>query len=996
MSSESGTSISKPVRFGKKPLTVDTRELFKSLSKAAIDGALGNWQEVAKGAVEVSAAIGLAQTPAEIGWLLIYRSLIQAMLSLLEENRSLLFEEPNPSDIESLDNYLNESLASQELRIDQDFFNNPKDLPIIKTIQGAFGSWLQYFIRNTIQAQTISDRLPTYFIFALHQEWAEHPDKYACLKAEVDTPFTQANEQERSWLRYAAWLQKQVAEPIFDETFGLEKVYIPLRAYYKVPIKPQKDSYSYRQHQEAEKFEQVVVDLKTELEAWLKEAAPQDAIRVISGGPGSGKSSFAKIFAAEQAAKGEIQVLFVPLHRFEVEDNLVNAVGEFVKANGFLQHNPLEDNDKSRLLIIFDGLDELAMQGKLGAEVAKQFIQKVERKLDNSNQRETCVQVLITGRELIVQANTNQFDKSAQGILHILPYFLPEKEKSNYKDKNKLLEPDQRQSWWQKYSQAKDKQYNGLPEALDQGKLIEITAQPLLNYLVALSYDRGEVEFSENSNLNTIYADLLKAVYERRWGDKQKHPIAQEFSIADDEEFALILEEIALACWHGDGRTTTVNKIEKKCGTNTHINQLFREYQQAAEAGVTRLLTAFYFRQSGVKEQEKTFEFTHKSFGEYLTARHIVRELSWIHEQLEERQKDRYHRKGWDETEALKNWAILCGTSPIDRYLFDFICDEIRLQSPTDVENWQKSLSHLIGFMLSHGMPMELLPEIKSFHQANQQARNAEEALLVVLNACARVTQKISKIEWPFLGVSEASEEPKASNAFGAWISRIHGQRVSFRTDVLCLSCLSYLDLQNCILTTKDFFKANLGWADLQAANLGWADLQAADLERAILKDAYLVGANLEDAILKDADLVGANLQGAILKDAYLERANLERADLVEAYLERADLERADLQGANLERANLRGANLRGANLRGADLQGADLREANLERADLREANLERANLRGANLGRANLRGANLVGANLEEAIVEWPKLLPANFEDEAIIDFDDDSNSDK
>ncbi|WP_199311695.1 pentapeptide repeat-containing protein [Anabaena subtropica] len=974
MSSESGKLISKPIPFWKKPPKLDFTELFKSLSKAAIDGALQNWTEVAKDAVEALAAIGLAETPEEIGWLLVYRSLIQAMLSLVEENRALLWETPNSSDLELLYSHLKESLESQELRIDQDFFNNPKDLPILTTIKSAFGDWLQYFSLNAVQAQTIGDRLPTYFIFALHQEWAEHPDKYACLNAEVDTPFTQANEQERLWMRYAAWLQKQVAEPIFDETFGLEKIYMPLRAYYKIPIKTPKNSYSDRQRQEAKKVEQVVVDLKTELEAWLNKASSQDAIRVISGGPGSGKSSFAKIFAAEQAAKGEIQVLFIPLHRFEVEDNLVNAVGEFVKANKFFEHNPLEDNQPSRLLIIFDGLDELAMQGKLGAEVAKEFIQKVERKINNSNQQKTYLQVLITGRELVVQANTNQFDKSPQEILHILPYFLPEDEKSNYADENNLLEADQRQSWWQKYSVAKDKQYNGLPAALDQGKLIEITAQPLLNYLVALSYDRGEVEFSENSNLNTIYADLLKAVYERRWGDRQKHPITQEFTIADDEDFALILEEIALACWHGNGRTTTVREIEKKCSGNYHIKELFIKYQQAAEAGVTRLLTAFYFRQSGVREEEKTFEFTHKSFGEYLTARRIVHELSWIHEQLEERQKDKYHRKGWDETEALKNWAILCGTSPIDQYLFDFICDEIRLQNPSDVENWQQTLCHLIGFMLNHGMPMELLPEIKNFHQANQQARNAEEALLVVLNACARVTQKISKIEWP------------TPEAFGTWISRLQGQRVGFDADILCLNYMSFLDLQDCLLIVKDFFRANLQGANLQRANLEGANLQGANLQGAILQGAILQRANLQGTILEGANLVGANLQRANLQRANLVGANLVGANLVGANLEGANLEganlqRANLQGVILEGANLQRANLQRANLQGANLEWANLQRANLEWANLEWANLQRANLQRANLEWANLQRANLQRANLQRANLEWPRILPANFE---------------
>jgi hypothetical protein len=41
--------------------------------------------------------------------------------------------------------------------------------------------------------------------------------------------------------------------------------------------------------------------------------------------------------------------------------------------------------------------------------------------------------------------------------------------------------------------------YTGLPTELDQGNLTEITAQPLLNYLVALSLRRGELQFSEEN-----------------------------------------------------------------------------------------------------------------------------------------------------------------------------------------------------------------------------------------------------------------------------------------------------------------------------------------------------------------------------------------------------------------------------------------------------------------------------------------------------------------
>jgi uncharacterized protein YjbI with pentapeptide repeats len=121
-------------------------------------------------------------------------------------------------------------------------------------------------------------------------------------------------------------------------------------------------------------------------------------------------------------------------------------------------------------------------------------------------------------------------------------------------------------------------------------------------------------------------------------------------------------------------------------------------------------------------------------------------------------------------------------------------------------------------------MPMELL-QIASFREMLFQSRNAEEALLVILNACARTTRKVSDIE---------HFDP---TAFGAWFKRIQGQR-SGAESVLAADCLSFL---------------NLSWAKLVTADLYGANLAGADLSRADLEGANLAGANLE----------GANLEGA-------------------------------------------------------------------------------------------------------------------------------------
>ncbi|MEG4859574.1 pentapeptide repeat-containing protein [Microcoleus sp. K1-B6] len=434
---------------------------------------------------------------------------------------------------------------------------------------------------------------------------------------------------------------------------------------------------------------------------------------------------------------------------------------------------------------------------------------------------------------------------------------------------------------------------------------------------------------SEETNLNAVYADLLKAIYERGWAAAQ-HAAIQGI---EEKDFVRILEEIALASWHGNGRTTTVKEIQSHCD-NSGLKKLLtlfqRGFQDDSKASITRLLTAFYFRQSGNDSSgEKTFEFTHKSFGEYLTARRIVREVRLIHKKLEDRQTD--PDEGWDEREALERWAILCGSSAMDEDLFNFILDEVRLehlQDSSDVAKWQQTFCDLIEFMLRHGMPMDRLDPRPNFQEENRQARNSEDSLLAILGVFNRLTKKLSKINFP------------SPDAFGTLLARLQGQRTG-GSNPISFYCLSYLDLSRCILYARDFYDADFRGSNLQLSQLTFANLQSANLQGANLEEVRLMRAHLPRANLQDA-----NLQGALLLGANLEVANLQRANL---------------QRAELQRANLQGANLQGANLQGAHLQ----------RADLQEANLEGANLEGANLEGANLEGANLEKTILEETILE-------------------------
>jgi uncharacterized protein YjbI with pentapeptide repeats len=787
-------------------------------------------------------------------------------------------------DLKEVSQRLDKALEDEEVAIDRSFFDRPRDLPLLEVVREPFTQWLETYGLEHPAAASVARRLPSYFVLALHTEWRSNSETYKPIREAVDTPFTRAAERERAWEVYAARLERQVDEPMFGESFGLRQVYVPLRAFYVVntlrdPLSEGRSAGIDKT--EKDKEQRVAVRLEEEIDAWIAAADKRDSYRVLSGGPGSGKSSFLRMYAA-RAARNGIRVLFIPLHQLNIAGSLVAAVGDYVRLSEVLPGNPLDpDSGEERLLLLLDGLDELAMQGRIGAEAARDFVREVLKHVELRNHERCRLLVLFSGREPVVQASESEF-RERRRVLHALPYSIEIERVDGgaWQDSTQILEEDQRPSWWAAYGKASGRGYTTLPAELKRADLDEITAQPLLNYLVALSYDRGRLSFSDELNLNDIYQDLLEAVHER--GYEQRRSLAPGLSLP---EFRRVLEEIALAAWHGSGRTTSVAEIEAHCEA-AGLSGLLRRFEEGAKAGVTRVLTAFYFRQFGrTAGGDPTFEFTHKSFREYLTALRIIEALETIQEETD-RRKRKPGAAGWDEAAALKHWAEVCGPNRMDWELWVFVEREIRRRGEKFASAWQKLICGLISSVLRNGMPMELLSPRPNFHEESRQARNAEEALLAVLNACAQTSRSLSRIDWP-----KAEGDRSSETAFGAWLKRLQGQRTGGgSTNRLALNCLSFLDLSGQLLDMADLYAVKLNGTALGKASLYCATLSYADLREADMRGAYLEAANLE----------GAALQGAILRGANLRGANLWKAQL----------EGADLKGAHLEGATLGGARL--------------------------------------------------------------------------------------
>lgn len=823
-------------------------------------------------------SLGLGQSPQEVAGLLIARALTRTVVELIEPYRRDF-----PEEVGEFGEELREFLSEREYVIDERFLDHPRELNIVGEFQQAFAGWLKFVNMRGHVAETIAARVPSRFVYALHRECVERPGDYAKLFAALEGRFTEAWRRERSWEEYRHWLESSLDESVFGEDFGLRQIFLWPRAWYSERVKRGGRRRGGTGHEEERRQ---VVDLRAHLDMWMRKPVEgHNAVRVISGDPGAGKSSFARMYAAHRMDEGD-RVLLVPLHMLNVAHDLREALMSLCVSTPPFPDVPFEA--EGRLLLILDGLDELSKQGSAGARLAYEFAQHVQQLVNSRNLGGERLRVILSGRPIAVGELDTVFRATGQ-LLHLLPYAVPSQ--ADWDDPGELLAVDQRDVWWHRYGELTGYNYDRLPKKLAGKSLFETTSQPLLGYLLALVHRDALARnqaIAGDVSLNEVYGQLLCAVYERDYdkaagGHKAVRALTRE-------QFEQLLEEIALVAWHADTRVVQVSALEAAC-TRSGLDGTLRAYIDSAQTGVSQLFTAFYFRRSGGRAGgDETFEFTHKSFVEYLVARRFVAEVAAAAEQLAERRASAgRHARGKHAAAVLLDWLYVFGPSPITWDLLPCLEVEVRLRSDGKeiAGKWQDALCELVEEVQREGSPCERVGPGLSFKQMLRWSTHAELALLAILQCSATVTERQSEVTW------------ESEDACRTWLMRLRAPG-----SVIPVA-LGWLVLRGQLLVGMDLRSADLRHADLRGVDLGYANLRYADFW-----GANLQGANLQDADLYGTDLRGVNLRNANLRDVDLRRANLQDADLC---------------GANLESADLREANLYKTVLRGANLQEADL-----------------------------------------------------------------------
>lgn len=943
--------LKKPVSVLNRNVKFDLKDFFIQASstvagtaiQVATANPIGALTSIVKGLASASKTISLEDIPVEErAWLLVVSSLTHAIAKIMGDFSDLFENNTEQAQLSLISEQVTEQINELEITLTNEFFDKPHQLLFLDSLFSILNDWLQQLGLNESQAKSFLYQFRAQFPMSLHYEWGTNPAYYAPIVEKLDTPFNTANRLQRQASEYRYWLQQQVSERVFEEAFGLKQIYVPLRAYYIQTKEGSSDgvlnddvieagSNNVLKSNHNEDTVKTVCNLHEEIDRWIMQSDAEDNLKVISGGPGSGKSSFAKILASELAEKSDIPVLFIPLHRFKISHYLPVAIKEFLDNHSILTRDNLLEETK--LLLIFDGLDELSMQGSNSKEVANNFTEELTEVL--KDKKNLHWKAVVTGRELSIQQQKNKLKKQ-KTVLYLLPYFVNEDDREDFNDVNDLLLEDQRDEWWRKFGELKGKDFDVLPTILATEHLEPITKEPLLNYLLSLSYLRKDIEFTPDTNLNQIYADLLDSVHERKYTDGRTHT---GINTIEKEYFIRILEEIALVVWHESGRTASIDRIMDRC-KEAGLASYFDKFKDDAESGVVRLLMAFYFREFDGNQGNKSFEFTHKSFGEYLTARRIMLELEIMLEEVERGRKR--PGSGWTLEDAFEKWIRLCGSQPLDEYLRNFLSGELQVLVEAEdgllrVENYQKLLIELIQMAVNGQSPVKKLG-LESFNEDLMYSCNSEVALLELHSLCAKRTKKvINNISY------------KERNSFGIWLGRLN---------YIEKASLNHLDLTE--LTFKNSFtECNFSSSILDNNFLMFNKFYGCNFKEASMVNSVLVDVNFNYNNFSSAEFSQARIIDTEFKDSNFKKAIFEKTLLLKVDFKECNLENVDLSESSFNAIGEVG-------FIDSNLKNTDFKNASIGTISFIDSNIVDANFEGTNHVESYFKGSNLKGTILE------------------------------
>jgi hypothetical protein len=262
-------------------------------------------------------------------WLLVSGGLVYALEKAIAE--TTFAKEPPPEALRKLVDDIGIRVETRSYTVEPDFFSYPNKLELLDDVSHELAAWGSQFGGNN-KPRDAREKIQKHFPAGLHRAWVQNVVRFSPLEQALNSPFSPSLQFSRELEGYLQHIEEDFTQAkligqgdLNENAITLAQVFIPLRAYI-AESQPEKNSLidssgvNPNPGSEQGKRKKRVVRLFAELESWIASAANQDVVRVVSGGPGIGKSSSIRAFAASVAKQGDVYPVLIPLQRLERAD----------------------------------------------------------------------------------------------------------------------------------------------------------------------------------------------------------------------------------------------------------------------------------------------------------------------------------------------------------------------------------------------------------------------------------------------------------------------------------------------------------------------------------------------------------------------------------------------------------------------------------------------------------------------------------------------------
>lgn len=741
---------------------------------------------------------------------------------------------------------------------------------------------------GTESIQYAGEKIFGYWVYSFNKalaaparQWANSLVQIQTISRIEDSMLQPQQKKKQSLEKYKMRLQDLMKKTVPYDTFTLEEIYVQLYGFYKVYDEVSHLVKSYSIFRTEEWIYQWVSNLN------------EKNILLISGKPASGKTTLMKKLAGELIVR-QLNVVFIPLKKFNFGTNFHQSVCDFCRKE--IGYDLFAESDDWRnIVLLFDGLDEIALRGVKSLERAVEFVELLVKEYSGSE-----VKIIISGRDLAVSAVSNLFiHNGREYILHLFPlYFDSEYIEQYWPGASGNEIKDLRPIWWENYGTIRgidysDKQYEIMKSINCVRKVFdEITGEPFLLYLLASCYEAKVWDFESKVSSGTLYRYFIKKVYLNEWKDDSN----SQFIISEDV-FLDFLKEVSLCSWFSGKQIIPLTALKERC-ENSRFQPIISRLAGGANSseGLAGLLLLFYIDESSKDENEQSFEFTHKSFSDYFIGLKI----------------SEFVIKTFSPNDVVPEcygeiFNIL-GRSYLNLYIDDFMCQEferIFIDSPEKIISARKHILNFFQKIVVHGEEFACNSERAGDVLPHEAYKMLSKNLFRIMGALAKIRGEriiISSqhqpvfVDWINSDMTWYGAEIDSPDDYATNVMKLIEQ-VNFNKIFLGGIQLPNYEIAQCNFDSAFLPNANLWYATIVDAvfmdfTLTYADLNCATVLRSEFSKGAFTGANFSQTFLREVTFENCKFDRAIFIETQIRQVTFKNCKFDKCYFINVAMER--------------------------------------------------------------------------------------------------------